>query len=786
MADDYDSGTTIAPSEELKRNSEISATLNSEYQMVGEPPESSSSDRINKVVQEMAINPVSLPNHFGSTISPEPSSVKFEEEQGATEVPEVEKTVARASDFANDTVSLKQEGKGFEEELVSGIWENQERNGFEVEKVENDCAAPVSANNGGLVKQQLKCGRSDNVVLVEEESVSSIPRGTVNTMDSHFSKKNKKHISPEPSSVKFEEEQGATEVPEVEKTVARANDFANDTVSLKQEGKGFEEELVSGIWENQERNGFEVEKVENDCAAPVSANNGGLVKQQLKCGCSDNVVLVEEDSLVSGERSEFGRKSDSCDDTMNGSSVRCSLKIAVIDETALIETSEVGEGLKKERKHENVGNREKRAGRKGKSRKIENLRADVQQERNFDFGHTDSGIGMLEGFAGKTQKKVYSRKELERLRHVGLDWQRKKWTEIYCGLGRVVQQEFDGLVDRQYTNQKQKMFPRMDCNGRHSIFGEDKEIALGNPLECTFGLPPVNHDCGCSTEQENSEDDSDEDYSSIQKPAFFVSGEPNFDSGPPEDGLEYLRRVRWEAAQIPKVKVAKVDKSKLNKEQTSYMPQIPDIPKCPEQLVPLKEWEHAFLTEFGNLRLALSHYGASDGQSQSSAAYKGESSSKLSESSLENFDSSEPTPNPVSQTNGNSDCFIVAVDNDGSDSIESSGSKPSETGASVEQPTLSTLVRMDPVVRVSMLRKRINLAESMSNLSWHDCLWMFALSAAVDSPLDADTCASFRSLLRKCASLRAEKLVVDEEVAMLNILATISGRYFGQLGNMNP
>lgn len=46
-------------------------------------------------------------------------------------------------------------------------------------------------------------------------------------------------------------------------------------------------------------------------------------------------------------------------------------------------------------------------------------------------------------------------------------------------------------------------------------------------------------------EGEWSEDyDSDEDYASIQRPAFLVEGEPNFDSGPPEDGLEYLRRVR--------------------------------------------------------------------------------------------------------------------------------------------------------------------------------------------------------------------------------------------------
>ncbi|GAB2289742.1 hypothetical protein Dimus_024049 [Dionaea muscipula] len=34
--------------------------------------------------------------------------------------------------------------------------------------------------------------------------------------------------------------------------------------------------------------------------------------------------------------------------------------------------------------------------------------------------------------------------------------------------------------------------------------------------------------------------ETDDDYECIKRPAFFVDGEPNFDSGPPEIGLEYL------------------------------------------------------------------------------------------------------------------------------------------------------------------------------------------------------------------------------------------------------
>ncbi|KAK2990658.1 hypothetical protein RJ640_007792 [Escallonia rubra] len=95
-------------------------------------------------------------------------------------------------------------------------------------------------------------------------------------------------------------------------------------------------------------------------------------------------------------------------------------------------------------------------------------------------------------------------------------------------------------------------------------------------------------------------------------------------------------------------------------------------------------------------------------------------------------------------------------------------------------PALSAILGMDSVARVSMLKKRIKSVETTSSLSRDDCAWLFALCAAVDTPLDADTSAALRSLLRKCACLRAEKSELDDEAVMLNILVTISGKYFGQ------
>lgn len=112
---------------------------------------------------------------------------------------------------------------------------------------------------------------------------------------------------------------------------------------------------------------------------------------------------------------------------------------------------------------------------------------------------------------------------------------------------------------------------------------------------------------------------------------------------------------------------------------------------------------------------------------------------------------------------------------------KSSSPSPESSGPKVDRPTLSTVLKMDSAARTSMLKKRINASVNMDRLSYNDSLWLFALCAAIDCPLHADTSAALRSLLRKCASLRAAKTEVDDEVITLNILATIAGRFFGQL-----
>jgi survival of motor neuron protein-interacting protein 1 len=98
-------------------------------------------------------------------------------------------------------------------------------------------------------------------------------------------------------------------------------------------------------------------------------------------------------------------------------------------------------------------------------------------------------------------------------------------------------------------------------------------------------------------------------------------------------------------------------------------------------------------------------------------------------------------------------------------------------------PTLTMIRSMDAVSRATTLRNYTDTIQGFDTLSRNDCMWLFALCVAVQPPLDAETCASLRSLLRKCATIIATKSEMDDEVVMLNILMTISGRYFGQYEN---
>ncbi|GBG64922.1 hypothetical protein CBR_g48670 [Chara braunii] len=363
---------------------------------------------------------------------------------------------------------------------------------------------------------------------------------------------------------------------------------------------------------------------------------------------------------------------------------------------------------------------------------------------------------------------------------------------------------------------------------------------------------------------DDNEEEEGEKMGSLQARAFAVHGEPNFEAGPPLDGAEYLRRVRWEASRCPGVKTVRVDPKKLKASQTAYMPKIPDVPVCPQHLCPSKEWQSAFLADFSSLRQSLQNLerpqpgrpglrlpkakdeagwkafclgrcqsaanaatseltmtrGTSSGDESAGTGATGTSSigevagqetSSMGESagagtSLRGESVRQRTDSGVcydgqqmpaecagqdrssssikEEVSDGADATSTATSSATTDRICSGGRKEGDDNNSAQsalQPTLDVMVKLDDVTTASLLCRQIDWLENAANISEHRFAWLFALLAQVGKPLDADTTAAIRSLLRCCCRLRSTKQSVDDpEMPRLNILIAIAGKYFGQ------
>ncbi|OMO79617.1 Survival motor neuron interacting protein 1 [Corchorus olitorius] len=485
-------------------------------------------------------------------------------------------------------------------------------------------------------------------------------------------------------------------------------------------------------------------------------------------GLATNSTKIDDDKFIGGVQGP-------------DLAVRGSLKIGVIDDTVLIESFPVGEQRKFWRDvYNGLGAAViKEYGDLGSWKHQKNMALSSDRDR---FGRKAESPAIMTYTKGSVRRRrpllfvLNSRARNDWNVVMHCDNSAKGHTiGVVAGRGTRNGEDYSENVDNDLEymeDNKTENIYSLDLTSTDDFGVEDTVIDVEE--ECI-------EDAFTDEEEYIEDDDSDEDYTSILRPAFMVEGEPDFDSGPPEDGLEYLRRVRWEAAQIPKVKIAKPDRNKLNKEQSVYMPQIPEIAQCPEHLLPLKQWEEAFLAEFSELRLTLSRLEdpSADVSFKLPRFNVEENLCQVPESVVvEKFNDLSTREAHSDQTSASNTAGGVILP-----SHQNPSAKTSVSNTCGDYPTLSAIRKLDSVARVSMLRKRISSVENMASLSRSNCMWLFALCAAVDTPLDGDTCASLRGLLRKCASLRAGKSEVDDEVIMLNILATISGRYFGQSEN---
>ncbi|KMZ60090.1 hypothetical protein ZOSMA_60G00340 [Zostera marina] len=356
--------------------------------------------------------------------------------------------------------------------------------------------------------------------------------------------------------------------------------------------------------------------------------------------------------------------------------------------------------------------------------------------------------GEVEGGSDRFVRFRYGIRELKDLQFSIDVAEQKRWfDEVLEGLGSVVVEDYRNMEKKKNISMK-KMETNDWNNSIQAKIAMNKVTGLAERFDDAIPLSEtgknlyihdsnnMEHESIIHGEACKGDEDIFDNFADIQKVAFNVEGKPDFDSGPPQDGFEYLRRTRYEAEQLPSVKVVKFDKIKC-KEQTPYMPNIPDIQKCPENLKPQKQWEENFLSDFLKMRQIFLQI----------------ESKKVEIVTTQSEPISKDSP-----INLKSNLQLLKT-------IE---------------PMMSLLLASDPLSRAALLKKFIADFKNTATLSRENCLWIYSLCVVVDSPLDSDMSATMRSLLRKCLSILAQKTQHDVEASMLNVLVVIAGKFFRQ------
>ena len=231
----------------------------------------------------------------------------------------------------------------------------------------------------------------------------------------------------------------------------------------------------------------------------------------------------------------------------------------------------------------------------------------------------------------------------------------------------------------------------------------------------------------------------------------------------PVDAMEYLVRVRAEAAKIPDIMVAE-------SVATAVRPPEPER----VALAPPTEWEVSVLADLSEARSCLEAYKA-----------RGVGSKRFPRVSV-----------PSMRDARGWACFCFGSDaasnyeaeEDGSDSdddaVTSSPVEPAAreksiffSSSSYRVPSVRLVLQFDSPMTQALLGHHVRWIEGKDGLSPEEAAWVYALLARVDFPLHRDTLALIRRLVRRLLQLRDNQTT---HVASVMTLLVVAGRYFGQ------
>lgn len=281
---------------------------------------------------------------------------------------------------------------------------------------------------------------------------------------------------------------------------------------------------------------------------------------------------------------------------------------------------------------------------------------------------------------------------------------------------------------------------------------------------------------------------------------------------PPDSAEEYLLRVRLEADELPEVTTATNLPPDAEDVAAGYVPAVEPVRGCPPALVPDESWEREVLAAFVELRQYLAYWAAQGVGSKEFGAripvpyLKDELGWHIFH--LGNSDIGYDTPpKPDTETThdegGGSDSETEKNEEKKGEKTEKTVEKtPSVTGSEEQPkpwgaewtavlckqgmvgggwpPTVSLLLQFDQVVIRKLLHHHAKWLRGRI-LSKARAAWIYALLARLSKPLDINSSALVRELLRRCCKIRAEIQDPEDGIASsCNLIITICGQFYGQ------
>ncbi|XP_012252112.1 gem-associated protein 2-like isoform X2 [Athalia rosae] len=233
----------------------------------------------------------------------------------------------------------------------------------------------------------------------------------------------------------------------------------------------------------------------------------------------------------------------------------------------------------------------------------------------------------------------------------------------------------------------------------------------------------------------------------LREPALFV-GEihDEFDLlVPPASGEEYIKRVVLEAQQCDDVVVAEISNTRLKPPVAAVHP-LAGCVEAPSTVTPSLDWQQCQLADFSSLRLDI-------------AQIKNEilNSKQLRQSLNAHLPGTEDQEGWLHYCLNN------------------------------QRPLLSLILSMNQPLVEQGIELLIETIEEKGSIGQEHGEWTYSLLAALELPLNPETCSSLRSLARACSVIRAKTAEDNaQEIAATNLFICLVARYFRQMDLADP